>query len=212
MEADRIQFGLAGIAHELKSRLLAVPIYQRSYAWTADELGDFWNDLRAEFSESAPEYFLGTLVLTRQASPPRDTIIDGQQRLATTSVLLAAIRDEFIARHDKTRADIVQRDYLSTSDLASATEISRLTLNSEDAHFFERRIVNSDIAVAPSRPSHHLLVAAYEHFRREIKKVADDAGPDWATRLTQWVEFLKGKSVRRSWRRTCRCWRRRASR
>ena len=193
MEADRIQFSLAGIANELKSRLLAVPIYQRSYAWTADELGEFWNDLRAEFSESAPEYFLGTLVLTRQASPPRDTIIDGQQRLATTSVLLAAIRDEFIERNDKKRAEIVQRDYLSTSDLASATEISRLTLNSEDAHFFERRIVNSDVAVEPSRPSHHLLVAAYEHFGREIRKVADDAGPDWATRLTQWVEFLKGR-------------------
>ena len=193
MDADRIQFGLRGIANELKDRLLAVPIYQRSYAWKADEIGEYWGDLRSAFSDTAPEYFLGTLVLTRQASPPRDTIIDGQQRLATTSLLLAAIRDEFTDRTDKARANIVQRDYLSTSDLVTAADVSRLTLNSEDAYFFEQRIVNGGQLPAPGRPSHHLLLEAYDHFRREIKKVADDAGPDWATRLTQWVEFLKGR-------------------
>jgi len=193
MEADRIQFGLRGIATELKDRLLAVPIYQRSYAWTADEIGEYWTDLRGAFSDATPEYFLGTLVLTRQASPPRDTIIDGQQRLATTSVLLASIRDQFAERGDKARAEIVQREYLSTSDLATATEVSRLNLNSEDAYFFQQRIVNRTTSPAPTRPSHHLLLHAYGHFRQELKKVADDAGPDWAARLTQWVEFLRNR-------------------
>jgi hypothetical protein len=193
MEADRIQFGLWGIASGLKDRLLAVPIYQRSYAWKADEIGEFWGDLRGAFSETAPEYFLGTLVLTRQASPPRDTIIDGQQRLATTSVLLAAIRDEFTERGDAKRASIVQGDYLSTSDLATAAEVSRLNLNSEDAYFFEQRIVNRNDSPSPSRPSHHLLLEAYGTLRQEVKKVADDAGPNWASRLTQWVDFLKNR-------------------
>ncbi len=193
MEADRIQFSLRGIASELKDRLLAVPIYQRSYAWRPDEIGEFWGDIRGAFSDTSPEYFLGTLVLTRQASPPRDTIIDGQQRLATTSVLLAAIRDEFRERADDARANIVQRDYLSTSDLATATEVSRLCLNSEDAHFFEQRIVKDSNSPDPSRPSHNLLLEAYSRLRQQIKKVAEDAGPDWAARLTQWVDFLKNR-------------------
>lgn len=104
MDATGINFDLCGVANELKARLLAVPIYQRSYAWTSDEITEFWSDLRSAFAESSPEYFLGTIVLTRQGKPPRDTIIDGQQRLATTSILLAAIRDQYKGSGDTTRS------------------------------------------------------------------------------------------------------------
>ena len=119
MDSERIAFGLRGIATELKERLLTVPVYQRSYAWTTDEIGEYWVDVSGAFSDSVPEYFLGTIVLTKSSSSSsRKTIIDGQQRLATTSMLLAAIRDEFKSRDDEKRAAIVQHRYLSTSDLA----------------------------------------------------------------------------------------------
>jgi hypothetical protein len=190
MQSGGMQFNLLGIAATLKDRLLAVPIYQRSYAWTADEVAEYWGDLRGAFSDITPEYFLGTLVLTRQASPPRDTIIDGQQRLATTSILLAAVRDEYERRLDTKRSEIVQREYLSTSDLRTAAEMPRLSLNSEDAHFFEERIVKHLAAPEPARPSHHLLLEAYGYLRQEVKKTADDAGSDWEGRLAQWVRFL----------------------
>ena len=45
MDPGRIAFGLRGIATELKERLLAVPVYQRSYAWTTDEIGEYWAGL-----------------------------------------------------------------------------------------------------------------------------------------------------------------------
>lgn len=191
---DRIQFRMTGIGAALKERLLAVPIYQRSYAWTRDEIVEYWTDLRSAFSETTPEYFLGTVVLTRQGSPPRDTIIDGQQRLATTSLLFAAIRDEFERRGDSQRSGIVQREYLSTSDLATASEVSRLQLNSDDSYLFEQRIVRQNSKPEPSRPSHDLILQAYEHFQNSIQKVADDAGPEWAKRLLQWVDFLNGRA------------------
>jgi hypothetical protein len=193
MESGGIRFDLSGIAGQLKERLLAVPIYQRSYAWDEDQVQEFWADVRGAFSDSHPEYFLGTLVITRQANPPRDGIIDGQQRLATTSLLLAAIRDEYKSRGDNVRADIVQKDYLATSDLVSATEVARLSLSSDDLLFFQRRVVKALADPAPSRPSHELILKAYTYLRTQITKVADDAGPDWATRLTNWVEFLKEK-------------------
>jgi hypothetical protein len=190
MEGDRIRFNLVGIATELQGRLLGVPIYQRSYAWGQDEISEFWTDLRQAFSDTTPEYFIGTLVLTKQSSPPRDTIIDGQQRLASTALLLAAIRDQFLNGGDVKRADAIQSTFLSTTDLASASEVSRLQLNSDDTQFFEQRIINRQTTPAPTRRSHELLLSAYEKFRQGIAKVADDAGPDWATRLVQWVGFL----------------------
>src|SRR5688572_2835916 len=99
MEVNRIEFSLRGIGAELKERRLAVPIYQRSYAWKKEETSEYWSDLESSFSEDALEYFLGTIVMTREDAD-RATIIDGQQRLATTAILLAAIRDEYRARKD----------------------------------------------------------------------------------------------------------------
>src|SRR5438132_1683969 len=128
MDPAGIKFDMRGVAGELMDRLLAVLVFQRSYALADDEIQDFWDDLRLPCSKYALEYFLGTILLTRQGKPPRDTIIDGQQRLATTTILLAAIRDEYTARKDTKRAAIVQQ-YLSTPDLASADEVPRLIMN-----------------------------------------------------------------------------------
>ena len=192
MDPGRIAFGLRGIATELKERLLAVPVYQRSYAWTADEIGEYWVDVSGAFSDNVTDYFLGTIVLTKSSSSSsRATIIDGQQRLATTSILLAAIRDEFQRRGDAARAEIVQHKYLSTSDLATAREVARLTLNSEDAHFFEQRVINGQTSAQPTRPSHELVQQALVYFGGVMHKVADDAGPTWWRRLTEWADFLE---------------------
>lgn len=143
MDSGTIRFDLRGLGAELKDRLVAVPIYQRSYAWTDQKISEYWEDLHAAFTDKDPEYFMGTIVLSKQESSDRYSVIDGQQRLATTSILIAAIRDEYYERNDSKRGGIVQKEYLSTSDLESAEEISRLHLNSEDSHFYEERIVNS---------------------------------------------------------------------
>ena len=77
MSTSSIEFDLTGIGKELKETLLAVPIYQRSYAWTEEEVSEYWSDLEQAQDEGASEYFLGTVVLTKQALGNRDTIIDG---------------------------------------------------------------------------------------------------------------------------------------
>jgi len=143
MAVGGIQFDLRGMGTELKEKFLSVPNFQRSFAWTADEVSEFWTDLHEAFHEGAAEYFLGTIVLTRKDAVS-STIIDGQQRLATTAILLAAIRDEYVSRGDTARGDNIQSQYLSNMDLESGAKVSKLLLNSEDAHFFERRIILGD--------------------------------------------------------------------
>ncbi len=191
MESARINFDLRGLASELKERLISVPIYQRSYAWTKEEISEYWEDLRSAFAEGTPEYFMGTIVFTQKDDGGRHSVIDGQQRLATTSILLAAIRDEYKYRDDLKRAEIVQNAYLSTSDLGSAEEISRLNLNSVDSYFYDQRIVQARSTPEPTKESHELIDDAYKYFRTHVSKVADDAGPEWPKRLSQWVDFLK---------------------
>lgn len=193
MQVGKIDFDLVGIAARLEIRPLRVPIYQRSYAWTEDEISDYWNDLKSAFASEQPEYFMGTVVLSKEGVVGRDTIIDGQQRLATTTILLAAIRDEFRTRTDEKRAAIVQSTYLAKDDLASGGQIPQLTLNSEDDAYFREIVINATpIAnVDKMHPSHGLIANALSTLRERVKEVADGAGNEWPAKLTSWVGFLK---------------------
>ena len=186
-----IEIDLTGIGKVLSARLLAVPTYQRPYSWKETPVSEFWADLRAAFGKKSREYFLGTIVLTKQGTVGRDTIIDGQQRLATTAMLLASIRGEYRSRGDAKRAGIIQAEFLSTADLESGNDVSRLRLSSDDEPFFRNLVVEELATSAPTRGSHELVVAAYRLLQAEVKKVASDAGAEWSKRLLEWVDFLK---------------------
>ena len=69
-----------------------IPQYQRPYAWTTEETGVLFSDLRDFFMEEDEEnYFLGSTVLIKQDGERRAEVIDGQQRLTTLTILLATI-------------------------------------------------------------------------------------------------------------------------
>src|SRR5438128_8778211 len=77
--------------------VFTIPLYQRAYAWTTEESEELLQDLlRAmgsgeEVLEDLPPYFLGSIVLIKGDEPDAQ-IIDGQQRLTTLTMLLAALR------------------------------------------------------------------------------------------------------------------------
>lgn len=190
MPTTGIAFGLTGIGHELKSLLLRVPLYQRSYAWEKDQVSDFCSDLRNAFNGDPREHFMGTIVLSDEDGE-RVTIIDGQQRLATAALFLAALRDYYVAQGDHNRADGVNRDYLNSySDADDAFE-PRLQLNSEDDEFFRQYIVPGSATVNPTRDSHPLISASYEMLYQFIESEAASAGTGWVSRLVEWRKFIE---------------------
>ena len=82
-----------------------VPIYQRHYVWTRDKQWEpFWNDVRTKAIERLNgrerrfSHFMGAVVLeARGAASSRQVtsfqVVDGQQRLTTFQLYLAAARD-----------------------------------------------------------------------------------------------------------------------
>jgi uncharacterized protein with ParB-like and HNH nuclease domain len=106
-----------GIGHLISDRQLAIPDYQRSYSWKADEVAELWDDIAKAMDDDAKEYFLGSVVTTSTGSP-RQQVIDGQQRIATISLFYAAMRDIFRARSDE-RAAEVERDFLGKKNMAT---------------------------------------------------------------------------------------------
>lgn len=81
------------IGHILHEKGLRVPLSQRSYRWEAEHVEDLYKDINAAVLEALDEYFVGSIVGIK--SNGVTSIYDGQQRLATTMILIAAIRDYF---------------------------------------------------------------------------------------------------------------------
>ena len=80
-----------------KSPQFVIPIYQRNYSWTEDECRQLWADLlRAGRDDNINAHFIGSIVYVERAlstvtSQEALLVIDGQQRLTTSSLLIYAL-------------------------------------------------------------------------------------------------------------------------
>ncbi len=91
----------------LETGFYKIPRFQRPYSWDRENVEDFWNDA---IVADDPDYFIGSFVLYRSKSDADlFFIVDGQQRLTTITLLLAAIRDALQALAFKPLAVGVQR-------------------------------------------------------------------------------------------------------
>jgi hypothetical protein len=68
-----------------------VPLYQRPYSWTTEEVDQLWEDITGDLDA---EHFMGSIVLNNE-DKKKPEVIDGQQRLTTLMLLLALIRDRY---------------------------------------------------------------------------------------------------------------------
>lgn len=191
-ETGQFEFKPDAIGHVLADRRLAVPIYQRSYSWDEDQVTEFWNDLLGAILNRS-DYFIGNVVLSEQGTEGAYTIIDGQQRLATTQIIYAAIRDTYAQQGDDRRARIVQDKYVSSPDLETGDDIPRLRLNSDDSPYYRRTIVEGENPgdVPQLKPSHRLIQDSYSILRASVQAEVDRVGSDWPSLLTQWTKFLE---------------------
>ena len=75
------------------SATFEVPVFQRAYAWGAEEIGQLLDDLFGSSSGFDLPYFLGSIVLVSNEGGERhgDMVLDGQQRLTTVSLVILAL-------------------------------------------------------------------------------------------------------------------------
>lgn len=82
-----------------KSPQFVIPIYQRTYSWTEKECRQLWDDiLRAGRDDAIAVHFIGSIVyieagLSQVSHQAPLLVIDGQQRLTTVTLLLAALAE-----------------------------------------------------------------------------------------------------------------------
>lgn len=116
-----------------------IPDYQRPYAWSTEEAGQLLADLvdALERAEAEP-YFLGSIVLVKDPISPGAEVIDGQQRLTTTSLLLAVLRE--LSADSAVAAELDELLMEPGKVLQGLAARPRLTLRARDAFFFHDHV------------------------------------------------------------------------
>lgn len=159
---------------------LRVPDYQRDFSWEKEHVAEFWDDVIAFDCEfpgrrlSGHEYFIGATVLVNNGD--YHLLLDGQQRLATTTILLAALRDK-AGEYNRDAANQIQDQFITYEDAFTKATTAKLELNVFDREFFRDVI---QLRTAPDKPatkrSHKLIRNAYEMFCERINAERQDVG------------------------------------
>lgn len=179
-----------------------IPEYQRNYSWEEQHFEDFWDDLVEDLNKT---HFFGTfLIQETKGANPRDKvldIIDGQQRLTSTLILLLELRRQFRSMDLEDEADEIDRNYLFEG------EKPKLTLMGDDKSFFKDRIFGGilgpeggdqeETKPMPENvdtPSRRRLLNAKRFFRDKLVEVSskmdDDEFRGWSLSLLQKVEDM----------------------
>lgn len=197
-----IAFEPMGIGDLLRRSRHVVPPNQRSYAWESRNVRDLLQDINAEMTRSSPdlpEYFLGTIVLVEGKNGKPPSISDGQQRLATTSIILARIRDILKEMGQADRASSIENDFLTKIDFDTGEGKPQVGLNVEDNTFFTEVILKSyphDVTEAAfMRASNKRLLAAsktaYDYLKNAVTGFGDANKTPY---LGQWLRFIKERT------------------
>jgi uncharacterized protein with ParB-like and HNH nuclease domain len=114
----------------------AVPDYQREYVWETEQVEQLLGDINAELAgndpATAPEYFIGSIVVCPAADSVLE-LIDGQQRMTTLFLLLCAIRDR-LSELGERPSDALSHQIAATSVDATGREHFRYRLNLQYEH------------------------------------------------------------------------------
>ena len=183
-EMNQMEFERLGIGSVLRRYRLFVPPNQREYAWTEREVSTLFRDYGRAVEERS-SYFLGTVVTISRPDGMLE-VVDGQQRLATTSLLLTAIRDYL---GDDMIYESINSDFLFSVDWAKRARVPKLRLNVDDNELFERiiNVSSSDAHPKTTRESHARLRTAYRIACEHVRKIA----PPWDRNIfSDWVSFV----------------------
>lgn len=177
-------------------KIYRVPQFQRDYSWDQDNWEDLWNDIEIA-STNKTLHYMGSVVL--QNSKGKDySIIDGQQRFTTLSILILSVINSIqelidlgIDFEENTeRKDILMRQYIGQKDPSSLRYSSKLFLNENNDAFYQNRLLmfKDPINERKLSDSEKAMWKAFQFFNQKIKiKFKHKSGSDLASFLNNTI-------------------------
>lgn len=161
-------------------RIYRVPPYQRDYSWEVEQWEDLWNDILELRGKVDDRHYMGALVV--EGKTDREfLIIDGQQRLATLSLLALAVIAKLQRMADsgsdpeanRERAARLRGRFIGEKDPASLIESSKLFLNETDDGFYQDYLVQlrPPLNVKGLAKSNRLLWECFKYYQNCIQDI-----------------------------------------
>ena len=156
-----------------------VPRFQRDYSWTEEQWYDLYQDISAlsESEEKTPHY-MGYLVLQSADTDNRSfTIIDGQQRLTTISIIILAalyklnelVEKNVDAEKNRERIETLRNNFIGSKNPVSLQVENKITLNRNNKNFFESYLCSlQKPPVRNIKHSEKLMGQALDYFKNHL--------------------------------------------
>ena len=168
-----------------------VPLYQRTYSWADKEIAQLWRDLLAQGEASSADsndgssHFIGSVVIApsptlQAAGVSRWLLVDGQQRLTTLMLALAAIRDHLGARSED-EADRIHRQYL-VNEFRKGDDHLRLLPTQADRDAYRAVILHT-----PGSRATGAVGDAYRFFLTALTSIDESDDGQAVTRIEQTI-------------------------
>lgn len=157
-----------------------IPLYQRVYAWDKKDRDRLWDDIlelvETRRTDNAATHFIGSVVLAESpdnaaARMQRYLVVDGQQRLTTLSLLIAALRDHLVATGDAGARQSYDAQYLINVYERDAPS-KLLPTQADRASFL------AVIGATPQAGSEDAIGDAYRYFLSRIAEYDDPDDPN----------------------------------
>lgn len=164
-----------------------IPLFQRPYSWGPKDWNTLWDDIMNHYDEEdRSSHFMGAIVTVPVRSVPvgvaKHLVIDGQQRLTTVSILLAAVRDSARQQGDEPTAGIigdflVNRHYPPPDDL-------KLVPTQVDREAYKALVAGAELEEFGETG----IVQAYEFFRKKLGEQDAEEKPLSPQRVLQTIQ------------------------
>lgn len=103
------------VAQMLNKGRFIIPDYQRPFDWGETEISEFLDDILANLNN---DYFIGHMVFDGQMNDNEFSVVDGQQRITTLTILLCVIRDLYSQVHkDDNLTNGINSNYIFKKDI-----------------------------------------------------------------------------------------------
>lgn len=147
-----------------------VPLFQRPYSWKKSEWQVLWDDITEICINDNPRpHFMGSIVTIPYTSIPEGVpkylLIDGQQRLTTVFILLAALRDIATQKDDKELKELAEEinNTILVNQYKKGTEHYKLQPTQLDQKAFYQIIKSS------SEKEPNSIWECYNFFTKKIR-------------------------------------------
>lgn len=175
-----------------------VPRFQRDYSWSQEQWEDLWEDIDNLHEE---EHYMGYIVLQREENNKNNfSIIDGQQRMITLSLLVLAamkkINDLITKDREKednaSRLNEIRRNFIGTLSPVTLIPYNKIILNRNNNSKFKH--ISEFLEPLLKRnltKTDELMSDCFEFFYKKIRQDSGETIAEFIEKTTDSMLFTK---------------------